>query len=121
MALILILDDSELILQMLEMICQQAGHDTITATSVTEAQQAYYSSSPPDVVISDLNLPDCEDPIADMKALGNAPVVIVSGRPQAELDQIAADKGAAGAVSKDAGMAGMTATLPDLLGRLIGS
>jgi DNA-binding response OmpR family regulator len=118
MARILIIDDSELILQMLEMVCQQAGHETTTASSVDEARSAF-ERSPPDVVVTDLNLPGVSDSVGEIRSWGDVPVVIVSGRDQDELDEIAAERGAAGAVSKDAGLPGMTARLPDLLGRLV--
>ena len=119
MARILIVDDSELILQMLQMVVAQAGHETVTADGYLTAETAY-RSDPPDIVVTDLNLPDSDDPVGGFIALGSAPVIIVSGRPQAELDELAQNRGAAGAVSKDAGMMGMMATLPPLLGRLAG-
>lgn len=118
MAKILIIDDSDLILQMLEMVCQQAGHDTRTASSVDQAREAFEDERP-DVVVTDLNLPGVPDSVAEIRSWGDVPVVIVSGRPQAELDDIATRAGAAGAVSKDAGLAGMSQTLPALLDTLL--
>ena len=119
MARVLVVDDSELILQMLQMVVDQAGHETVIA-DCWAAGEAAYRSAPPDIVVTDLNLPDADDPVGGFIALGAAPVVIVSGRPQAELDELATERGAAGAVSKDAGMMGMMATLQPLLGRLAG-
>lgn len=114
MARVLIVDDSELILQMLEMVVVQAGHE-VTAVSTWNDAVSAYESTPPDLVITDLNLPDQPDPVAALAAMGEIPVVIVSGRPQAELDAIVAARGLAGAVSKDAGMMGMSAALPPLV------
>lgn len=118
MARVLIIDDSELILQMLEMLVVQAGHEVTTATSWNDVCAAYASANP-DVVITDLNLPDQPDPIAALAELGAAPIVIVSGRPQHELDALAAERGTAGALSKDAGMLGMSTTLPELIASLM--
>jgi CheY-like chemotaxis protein len=117
MARVLIVDDSELILQMLAMVIAQAGHEVLTAETWDEAVVHYGGC--PDVVVTDLNLPDQADPVAAFHAMGPTPVIIVSGRPQAELDELASACGAAGAVSKDAGMMGMAAVLPDLIGRVV--
>ncbi len=117
MARVLIVDDSALIVQMLEMIVAQDGHEVVVAET-WDAAVLHYEQQSPDVVITDLNLPDQADPIAAFLAMGSAPVIIVSGRPQAELDELAQTRGAAGAVSKDAGMPGMAALLPTLVGRL---
>ena len=111
---VLIIDDSELILQMLEMVCQQAGFETTTATNFTGARSALEGRRF-DAVITDLNMPDVSDPVAEVRAICDVPVVIVSGQAQADLDVIAAEQGAAGAVSKDAGMMGMATALPALL------
>lgn len=118
MARVLIIDDSELILQMLEMVVSGAGHVTTTVTGWAAAEAAY-TASPPDVVITDLNLPEQPDPIAALQALGDTPIIIVSGRPQAELDRIAADRGAQGALSKDAGMMVMAGALPALIAAVV--
>lgn len=114
---VLIIDDSELILQMLEMVCQQAGYETGTATDIAAARAAL-EGCPYDVVITDLNMPDVADPVAEIRSCCDLPIVIVSGQPQADLDAIAAERGAAGAVSKDAGMMGMATVLPELLASL---
>jgi DNA-binding response OmpR family regulator len=118
MARVLIIDDSDLILQMLEMVCGQAGYDTVTASTLQDARDAFTGQSI-DVVVTDLNLPDVPDSVAEVRSWGDVPVIIVSGRRQEELDAIAAERGADGAVSKDAGLAGMSQQLPELLGRLV--
>ena len=111
---VLVIDDSALVLQMLTMIVEQAGHDVVGVETWDAATKAY-ADSPPAAVVTDLNLPVIEDPLAALQALGPAPIIIVSGRPQAELDAIATSRGLHGAVSKDAGMPGMMAALPGLL------
>lgn len=111
---VLLIDDSELILQMLEMVCQQAGFETKTVTNLDDARSVLEGSRF-DAVITDLNMPDVADPVAEIRAICDVPVVIVSGQPQADLDLIAAERGAAGAVSKDSGMMGMATSLPALL------
>ena len=117
MARVLIVDDSELILQMLSMVVSGAGHEVVTAVAWSDAVSAFQAQAP-DVVVTDLNLPDQPDPLAALAELGAVPVIIVSGRPQAELDDLARQRGAAGAVSKDAGLPGLAAALPALLSTL---
>ncbi|MEZ4459416.1 MAG: response regulator [bacterium] len=117
MSYVLILDDSELILQMLEMVCVGAGYTVQTATSFSAACETV-SRETPAVIVSDVHLPDlATDPVTAFRGAGcESPVILVSGRPQAELDELAASLGAKGAVSKDAGMMGMAQTLPALIG-----
>lgn len=119
MATVLCIDDSELLLQMLQMVCAQAGHQAVVAADFTTARAAY-SNQPPDVVVTDLNLPDCDDPVAALQELGDAPIVIVSGRPQAELDTLATERDVAGAISKDGGLGGLSDELGRLLDALVG-
>ena len=117
MSYVLVLDDSELILQMLEMVCAGAGYSVQTALSFAAAKDLV-SRETPKVILSDVHLPDLDtDPVSAFRAMGcEVPVVLMSGRPQAELDAEAVRIGAKGAVSKDVGMMGMAQLLPDLLG-----
>lgn len=119
---VLIIDDSELILDMLEMVCTEAGYEVSKTDSFT-AVPGIVSRETPGVIVSDLNMPDMpvdNDPVESLAGSGieGIPVIIISGRPQAELDERAAAIGAGGAISKDAGMMGMASTLPDLLAKL---
>ncbi len=120
--LVLIIDDSELILQMLDMVCQAAGFRTVTCERIDKVVDVT-SAELPDVIISDLNLPDLDgdDPVVvlhSIPGLDATPVVIVSGMAPDELDARAHEIGAAGAISKEAGMPAMQAQLPDLLAAL---
>ncbi|QDG51651.1 response regulator [Persicimonas caeni] len=123
--LVLIIDDSELILQMLDMVCQQAGYRTITCNSFSQVDEVVLDEAPA-VVVSDLNLPGLgeRDPVAALHAitqLESVPVIIVSGIEAAELEETAERIGAAGAISKDGGMPVVQAELPKLLAELSGS
>lgn len=118
MATILLIDDSELVLQMLQMVCDGAGYQTVTVSAIADAERVLAGTEIA-AVVTDLNMPDTEDPVAQLQGWTKAPIIVVSGRPQAELDEIAAERGAEGAVSKDAGMMGMAQLLPDLLERLL--
>ena len=119
--LVLIVDDSDLLLQMLQMICEGAGYRAVCAESVSAAA-ALVRAELPAAILSDLNLPDTPDPVAALRALpglASTPIILISGQDQGQLDAIAAQRGAQAAISKDAGMPGMMMALPDLLARLI--
>lgn len=120
--LVLIVDDSELLLQMLQMVCEGAGYRAACAESVAQAA-ALVSAEAPAAILSDLNLPDTPDPVAALRAvpgLSATPIILISGQDQGQLDAIAVTRGAQGAISKDAGLPGMMMALPPLLERLIG-
>lgn len=120
--LILIMDDSELIVSMLEMICAQYGYRTVSALAFDEVH-ALISAETPHIILSDLNMPDIpnNDPVAALRqipALAQTPIVVISGVEQTELDEVARTRGAQGAISKDAGLPGMMAQLGPLLSSL---
>lgn len=113
--LILILDDSELMLSLFGMVCAQLGHETIGCLSV-DALKSAVADETPAVVLCDLNIPGVADPVADVRAhLPEARIILISGTEQGELERIAAQRGAFGAVSKDGGLAGVASALPELL------
>jgi two-component system chemotaxis response regulator CheY len=123
--LVLLIDDSELVLQMLQMVCQQAGYRVIACTEFSEVPERLRGETP-DVIVTDLNMPDIPggDPVAALRSIDEAreiPIVILSGRPQGELEEEARARGADAALSKDAGMAGLSEQLPPLLEELSSS
>lgn len=120
---VLILDDSELIASMLEMVCGQLGYTTSKALSMAQVAAAI-SPQTPDIILSDLNLPDAPDPVVGLRqieALRTTPIILISGTDQGKLDAIAKDKGAQGALSKDSGLPGMMTQLPAIFAQLFKS
>lgn len=121
--LILILDDSELILSMLEMVCGQLGYRTVTALRFAEVAPLVAAEAPA-AILSDLKLPDAPggDPVAGLRAIGglsDTPIILISGIDQTELDALASERGAQGAISKDAGLPGMMSQLGPMLEQLL--
>mgnify|MGYP006291594105 CR=1 FL=1 len=119
---VLIIDDSALVLQMLEMVCQQAGYETVACASYADAR-AETATDVPDIIVTDLNMPglDGRDPVSALRAdleLEGIPIVVVSGMEAAELEERAAEIGADGFASKDEGMPGLQRVLPEMLDRL---
>ena len=124
MAKVLIVEDSPLVVQMLTMVCQGAGHEVISFERFSAAAD-YLRQSLPDLILTDLNLPDVpgDDTLSELRAIegvADTPVVIVSGRPSQELQEIARSSGAQGALSKDDGMPVISQQLPGLIDQLTG-
>lgn len=117
MSHVLILDDSELVVQMVQMVCESLGHRVVVATSFAQAVECV-SRETFDAIVSDVNVPDlATDPVTGFRNAGCAvPVVLISGQPQASLEAIAQQVGARGAVSKDLGIMGLMEKLPAWLG-----
>ncbi|MBA2662280.1 MAG: response regulator [Bradymonadaceae bacterium] len=119
---VLIIDDSELILQMLAMVCQGAGY-TVEILAQFPLVAACLERASFDVVITDLNLPDVpgNDTVAALRTypqLATTPIVIISGQPRATLNTIASERGAQGALSKDDGLPAIASELPAMIARL---
>ncbi len=124
MADVLIIEDSPLVIQMLTMVCQAEGHDVKSCERFDEISAAVASGAP-DLIITDLNLPDAPDgdivgEIRSLPGLSHAPIIIISGRPRQELETIAEETGAQAALSKDDGMPVISSQLPDLISDLTG-
>ncbi|QED29335.1 response regulator [Microvenator marinus] len=110
---VLVVDDSELICEMLKMVCESLGTEVQTFESATDVPD----KDAADWIISDVNLPGVvdQDPVKTYRSKGIVGrVILISGRAQAELDEMAENTGAAGALSKDLGMMGMSAKLAEL-------
>ena len=122
MATVLIVEDSPLVVQMLTMVCQGAGHQVTSFENFQDAA-TYLETTLPDLIVTDLNLPDVPggDTLSELRAIegvADTPVIIVSGRPRQELQEIADASGAQGALSKDDGMPVISAELPELIDQL---
>ena len=120
---VLVIDDSTLVLQMLEMVCQSAGYETIACSSMADVR-AELTTESPDAVVSDLNMPDLDgrDPVSMLRAdfdMEGVPIIVVSGLSASELEARAAEIGADGFASKDEGMPGLQKTIPQMLDRLL--
>ena len=123
MATIVLIEDSPLVVQMLTMVCEGAGHQ-VTAFEQFADADAHLQDERPDLILTDLNLPGLPDDntlitLRARPALKEIPIIIVSGRPRAELEQIAAAHGAQGALSKDDGLPALSAELPAMIDGLV--
>ncbi|HET7735699.1 MAG TPA: response regulator transcription factor [Nocardioidaceae bacterium] len=112
MATILVVDDDPDTLRALEFALQTEHHRVLTASS-GRAGLAVLASSAPDVVISDLNMPD-QDGIALTRAIrrrSEIPVLILSGMGDEHRKVLALDSGADDFLQKPFGIAELKARL----------
>lgn len=113
---LLIVDDSELVCDMLRMVCESNGDEVTTCTTFSDVLPCLYGKTPT-WILSDLNVPDLDPsaPVAAYRQIGlTAPVILISGRPQAELDSLAVQVGAHAALSKDLGIPGIAVRLAQI-------
>ena len=103
---ILTIDDSELILGMMEMIGSGLGLEIETSVTIPESFEGY------DCVVVDLNLPDVEDSVATVRNAYSGKVIVLSGLSEAELGALELDVD--DRWSKDIGMMGLQQKLREL-------
>lgn len=119
MATVAIIEDSSLVVDMLTMVCEEAGHSVDSFQRFAEAVDEL-TAAPPDLIVTDLNLPDVSEgnaieQLRDRPSLSDIPIIVVSGRPKQELLEIADQFGAQGALSKDDGMPAISSELPPMI------
>jgi len=102
---IVVIDDCRLTLAIISDILKNAGYRVDTAETGIEANNHIYSATPPDLIIIDLIMPMLGGDrkislIKKRESSKNIPVLLISSRPEAELNDIANLSGADGYVRK---------------------
>ena len=98
MARILFIDDDPLTLETLKRSIELFGHQALLASSGEEAQ-ALVIEQPPDLIMTDMNLPDT-DGLSLVKQLkenplsADIPVVVLSASPEVDAGEISISAGA---------------------------
>lgn len=105
---LLLIDDSEITLEMMQERLRQSGFDVRLAFSLGEVQSIIQGWSP-NVIVADVNMPDMrgDDLCARLKtaaATRDAIVMLCSSMPEQQLAEIAEAAGADGFVSKGLGL-----------------
>jgi DNA-binding response OmpR family regulator len=105
---LLLIDDSEITLELMQERLRQSGFDVRIAFSLGEVQSIIHGWSP-NVIVADVNMPDMrgDDLCARLKtaaATRDAIVMLCSGMPEEELCVVAEAAGADGFVSKGLGL-----------------
>jgi CheY-like chemotaxis protein len=104
---ILILDDSEITLNLMSMVLSEAGYEVYTASSLMEFEQVL-SNHEPNLILTDIKMPEISgDKICKVLkqklSTQSTPVVLFSTLPEKDLAELAERSGADGYVSKGAG------------------
>lgn len=102
---IVIIDDSELVLTMAGDILAEAGYEVCTAGNSIEANQFIFAADRPALILLDVMMPllDGDKKLKILKSSPHTrtiPVVFLSSKPEAELQQLTADTGADGYLCK---------------------
>lgn len=120
---ILILDDSPIALELERQALEARGHQVATAEDIL-AFQALLDGFRPELVLTDLEMPDLpgHEVVRILKrdpATERIPVVIFSGRPDAELAAIAERVGADGHLSKAQGIERLGQMVDELIDSIL--
>jgi CheY-like chemotaxis protein len=104
---ILVLDDSEIILNVVSMELGQAGFEVLTANSLLEFDQVLKANEP-NIILTDIKMPEVSGDqicrvLKQKTATKNIPVVLFSTLSEAELAALAERSGADGYVCKLSG------------------
>ena len=120
MARILFVDDDPLTLETLKRSAELFGHEAILASSGEQAQ-ALIGEQPPDLILTDMMLPDTDGLtlIKNLKAdpqVAEVPVIMLSASPEMDASQVSMDAGADEFLSKPIRLQ----TLQDVIERYTG-
>lgn len=102
---ILIVDDNELVLTMARDALEEAGYEVSTAVDGLQANNYIFAKNKPDLMIFDIMLPmlngDRKVQMLRQKELGRqTPILLLSGKSEAELRDLTAQAGADGYIHK---------------------
>lgn len=102
---VLVVDDSEIVLAMAREALEEGGFDVITSENAMEANNYIFSRRKPDLIILDVMLPMIDgDKKAKMlkehELTRNIPILLLSSKPEAELQRLVRESGADGFIRK---------------------
>jgi DNA-binding response OmpR family regulator len=102
---ILIIDDDPVILAMSQDFLEEAGYRVSTAKDAIYSNDVIYGTDPPDLILMDVMMPlmSGDKKVRALKRRGQSssiPVLLVSGKPEDELQRLAVEVGADGYLTK---------------------
>jgi DNA-binding response OmpR family regulator len=117
---ILVVDDSETVLEMARDALEKGGFDVVTASDARKADIYICSSEKPDIIILDVMLPMLDgDKKARMlknnESTREIPVLLLSSKPEGELRRLVAESGADGFIRKPFASSQLVARIEDAL------
>ena len=117
---ILIVDDSDLVLEMARDALEEAGYTVFTACDGVEANDYIFSRNKLDLIIFDIMLPfldgDKKAKLLREKDAGKQiPILFMSSKSEEELSRLTAEAGVNGFIQKPFTSAGIVAIVRDFL------
>ena len=102
---VLVVDDSEIVLEMASEALTAKGYEVVTALSARDADRFIYADSRPDVIIIDVMMPALDGDrktrmLKDDSATSEIPVLLLSSKSEKELAQLVTESGADGFIRK---------------------
>lgn len=103
--LVLVVDDSEIVLEKASEVLLAEGYEVVTAVSALAADEFLYATKRPDIVIMDVMMPQMDgDKKAKLLKSDDAtktiPILLLSSKGDDELGQLARDSGCEGFIRK---------------------
>ena len=101
----LVVDDSEIVLEMATEALAAKGYEVFTALSARDADRFIYGDSRPDIIIIDVMMPALDGDkktrmLKDDSATSAIPVLLLSSKPEKELVKLVKESGADGYIRK---------------------
>jgi len=120
---ILLLDDSEITLEMERAVLEERGYEVAVAGNLIEFQ-GLLDAFQPEIILTDLMMPDIsgKDIVRVLKQdfhTERIPIVLFSSRPDEELAEIAEQAGADGYLSKSHGIEKLGDMVDELVDSII--
>jgi DNA-binding response OmpR family regulator len=102
---VLVIDDDRVSLEMTRDMLMEAGFEVETADSALGANAHIYGPTPPDVILMDVMMPFLDgdkkiELLRKREASKSIPVILISAKPEDELEKIARNSGADGFLTK---------------------
>jgi DNA-binding response OmpR family regulator len=116
---VLVMDDSELVLDTVKEVLEGSGFAVVTAKDLSQLEERCASGAP-DLFVLDVQMPemfgdDVGQVLRDVRKM-KVPIVLFSSMDEARLAERARDGGLDGCVSKSAGLGALVSCVESLLG-----
>lgn len=117
---ILIVDDSELVLEMARDFLERAGYSIVTAASGIEANRYIFGTPRPDLIILDVMLPMLDGNkkaklLKEKDSSRDIPIYLLSSKSEDELRSLMAEAGADGFIRKPFTQAQITSKVAEAI------
>lgn len=102
---VLVVDDSEIVLEMARDMLEEGGFEVVTAASAMEANEYIFCENKPALIIMDVMLPMLDGDkktkmLKENELTRNIPVLLLSSKPESELRWLVQESGADGFLRK---------------------